>query len=333
MGQHANFAPSSAARWLECPFSAVIGATLPNRDSPESREGTRVHSLIETAIFGAPIPEEESEEVAYGIELVLDFVNKLGGPKTIMAEHQVRLSDDVWGTCDVLQPRPDITTVVDYKNGAMDVAADQNKQLLTYDACSLEQHGPSKFYRNVIIQPNSRTAGDMPDVKQSIVTLEQVEQHRELVLKAVDRGLGGEGPIAGRHCRYCSAFGNCPATQELLPTIMTAVKFLPSHVPSEQAVRILRVLRGLDDFRKNLEKDVMSRFAAGQQVPDATLGTTSTHRKWSDERTVVTKLMEAYGLSGVDPVSPAMAEKMGPQGKAIAAQLAFKPPGQAKLIY
>jgi hypothetical protein len=333
MAQHARFAPSSAARWLECPYSAIIGATLPNPESEASREGTRVHALIETAIFGAPIPEDEPEEVAFGVELVLDFVRQLGGHNAVLIEHQVRLNDYVWGTCDVLQPKPDTTTVLDYKNGAMDVPADRNKQLLTYATGSLEQYGPSKYYRLVIVQPNSRTSGDMPDVKQTIVTLAEVEQHRELVLDAVKRGLTGEGPIPGRHCRYCSAFGNCPSTQEMLPFLMTSVKFMPSEVPNDSAVRMLRILRGLEDFRKNLEKDIMKRFASGQQVHDASVGLTATHRKWQDDRLAAERLVAAYGQAGVDPVSPATAEKMGVQGKEIVGQLAFKPPGNAKLVY
>jgi len=331
MSAHAKFAPSSASRWLMCPASALLAADLPNPDSEASIEGTRVHKLIESAIDGNPVHASEPEDVSYGIELVLDFVRQLGG--SVLAEQRVKVSDDVWGTVDILQPHHFITTIGDYKNGAMDVPAEQNKQLLTYAAGALEEHGPSKFYRLAIIQPNSRTSGDQPDVKQWIATLDEVEQHRDLVLDAVKRGLGGEEPIPGRHCRYCPAFGNCSATRELLPFIMTAVTLTPGEVPNDTAVRVLRTLRGLEDFRKSLEKDVMKRFAAGANVPDAYIGTTSAHRKWSDERQAVAKLMEAYGVNGVDPVSPATAEKMGLQGKELVATLAFKPPGNAALKY
>jgi hypothetical protein len=333
MSAHANFAPSSAARWLECPFSAVIGATLPNPDSEASREGTRVHTLIEKAIAGEPIPEDENEDVAYGIEMVLDFVNQLGGLKSVLAEQKVHLSKDVWGTVDILQPDPYVTTLLDYKNGAMDVAADRNMQLMTYAAATLEEKGPSKFYRLVIVQPNSRTAGDQRDVKQSLVPLALVEEHREKVLAAVERGMHGEGPKPGRHCRYCSAFGNCEATQQMLPFIMTAVRMLPSEIPNATAVRMLTVLRGLEDMRKALEKDVVTRFAAGQQVPGAEMGMTSTHRKWGDDRMAVEKLIALYGMNGVDPISPAQAEKMGSAGVELAKTLAFKPTGSPKLIY
>lgn len=331
MGSHASFAPSSAARWLLCPASAILSASLPNPESEASAEGTRVHKLIEEAIGGTPVPSHENETVTYGIELVLDFVRKLGG--NVLPEQKVVLSDDVWGTVDVLQPLPGVTTILDYKNGAMDVQAAGNAQLMTYAAGALEQHGPSKHYRLVIVQPNSRTAGDMPDVKQSIVALEDVEAHRDRVLEAVRRGLGGEAPHPGRHCRYCPAFGNCDATRETVGRILAAVRFHPSEIPDRLAGDILRTLRGLDDFRKGLEKDVMKRFAGGATIEGVNIGTTSAHRKWSDERMAVTELMQLYGVNGVDPVTPATAEKMGQAGKELAGRLAFKPPGNPSLKY
>lgn len=335
MGFHATFAPSSAATWLACPASAVIAASLPNTDSEASIEGTRVHKLIEDFIRagGHPsaFPHQEEEHVTYAIELVHDYARQLGGP--VQVEHRLKLSEDVWGTCDLFQSTAYCTTIGDYKNGAMDVQAAGNKQLLTYAAAAMEQHGPSKFYRLAIFQPNSRTAGDAPDVKQWVATMEQVEQHREAVFDAVKRGLSGEDPIPGRHCRYCNAFGNCKSTQQMLPFIMTAIKMMPHEVPDNMAVKMLRVLRGMDDFRKNLEADLMKRFAAGAQIPEATVGTTSTHRKWQDERLAAAKLVEAFGMAGVDPVSPATAEKMGSAGKELVHQLAFKPPGRATLKY
>ena len=333
MSAHANFAPSSAARWIECPYSAIISATLPNADSDASREGTRVHKLIEDALRGAPRHENEPEEVVYGIELVLDYVRQLGGSNAVLAERKVVLNDDVWGTCDIVQPHHYVTTIGDYKNGAMDVQADRNVQLLTYAAAVLEEFGPSKYYRLVIVQPNSRTMGDVMDVKQTVVGLNEVEAHREAILDAVRRGKGGEGPVPGRHCRYCSAFGNCPATQEMVPFIMSAIKQLPYEVSNEIAVRVLRVLKGLDDYRKSLEKDLMLRFAQGQQIPGATVGTTNAHRKWQDDRIAADMLLRAFGMYGVDPVTPATAEKMGSQGKEIVKQLAFKPPGNPSLKY
>jgi hypothetical protein len=47
----------------------------------------------------------------------------------------------------------------------------------------------------------------------------------------------------------------------------------------------------------------------------------------------VEKLIALYGMNGVDPISPAQAEKMGSAGVELAKTLAFKPTGSPKLIY
>lgn len=334
MGAHAKFAPSSAARWLECPASAILSASVSEESGDEAVEGQRVHTIVENAIrLNAPIPAEEPEDVTFAVELVLDYVEKLGGRQTVQAETRVKMSDDVWGTTDILQLHPYVTTIGDYKNGALDVEAYLNKQLLTYSAAVMEEHGPSKFYRLAVFQPNSRTAGYQPEVKQWIATLEEVEAHREKVLEAVQRGLGGEGPRPGSHCRYCKAFGRCSATQEILPFLTHAITMAPSEVHPNAALRLLQVLRGLGDFKKNLEKDLVKRIAVGMTVPGMRVEPSATHRKWVDERLAVQRLVTAYGWSGVDPVSPATAEKMGDQGKDIVRQLAFKPPGGGVLKY
>jgi len=331
MGAHAKFAPSSAARWLECPHSAILSATVPNESGDEAVEGQRVHTLVENAVkHSAPIPVNEPDDVAYAVELVLDYVRQLGPVET---EIRVTLNDDVWGTADLRQLRPDVTTLGDYKNGALDVPVFQNAQMMTYAAASMEERGPSKYYRLVVFQPNSRTAGYQEPVKQWIATLEEVEIHREKVLAAVQRGLAGEGPRPGPHCRYCHAFGHCTATQEVLPLLAGAITMSPSEVHPNAALRILQVLRGLGDFKKSLEKDLMKRIATGAAIPGVRVEPASTHRKWADDRMAVAQLMSVYGLAGVDPVSPAQAERMGDYGKEVVRTLAFKPPGSGTLKY
>ena len=332
MSAHAKFAPSSAYRWLSCPFSATAAAGLPNPESEESAEGTRVHALVEAALEGAATHCGEPDDIQYAVDLVVAYVRQL--PDTdYYTEHKVVLSDHVWGTVDFFSPDPYVATLLDYKNGAMDVQVEGNSQLMTYAASVLEQHGPSKFYRLVIVQPNSRTSGEQDDVKQWIATLAQVEEHRERVLDAVRRGLAGEAPQPGRHCRYCPVFGNCPATRELLPFILTVITLHPMEVPTDIAVRVLRTIKGMEDWRKGLEKDLMRRIAAGQTVPEGHVGLNPVHRRWTDETAAKTELMGLFGLAGVDPVSPATADKMGPSGKALVSRLAYKPPGNPALKY
>ena len=47
MGAHALLAPSSAKRWMTCSPSARLEATIPNKDTAYTREGTIAHAMAE----------------------------------------------------------------------------------------------------------------------------------------------------------------------------------------------------------------------------------------------------------------------------------------------
>lgn len=338
MTAHAVFAPSSAHRWLECPASAVLAADEPNRRSEAADEGTRVHKLVERAMRGEGMPAADDPGL-YAVNLSLDYVRQLG-PGSLFAEHRVTYNDDVWGTCDLAHVTPDetIVTLVDYKNGAYDVPVKNNKQMLSYGACKRRTYPMAQWYRFVIIQPNSKSAGDVEPVKQDVVSAAEVEAHAERIEDAVHRAKAGEAPRPGAHCRWCPAFGKCPATQSLLGFITEAVKFPADQVPDATMVRLLQVLKGFEDYRKLVDAELTKRMLAGRQVPGATLDTTVTRRAWKDDTLAAQALYQHYGAAGIRPVSPADADKLGAHGKALAkvgavGSLAYKPPGQPKAKY
>src|SRR5579859_4491367 len=132
---HAKYAPSSAHRWLVCPASAVLGATIPERKSPEADEGTRVHGLIEKALCGAGFPHGETQEIQDAVALVVSYVDQLGPASVLEFERRVVLvPGQNWGTADILHISADggVATIADYKNGAMDVQVDLNDQITNY---------------------------------------------------------------------------------------------------------------------------------------------------------------------------------------------------------
>ena len=51
MGAHALLAPSSAKRWMACAPSARLEATMPEKDTIYSREGTIAHAMAETMLL------------------------------------------------------------------------------------------------------------------------------------------------------------------------------------------------------------------------------------------------------------------------------------------
>jgi Protein of unknown function (DUF2800) len=344
MTEHATYSLSSTARWLECPASARIAASMPvkERSGAAADAGTRVHKSIELAVkSGKKFDELDLDDDSYEpVALVLSFLRQLGDGR-VFTEHRVGFRDipDAWGTLDLFHD-PVVTnpvfTVIDYKNGAWDVAAKDNKQLLSYAAAhvdALKDPVWREWFRLVIIQPNSFMVGETSPIKQWIAHISEIRAHKEKIRAAVARGNAGEKPIPGAHCRYCPAFGSCEATQGLLPFISEAIK-LPTHaIPDEAIVKVLRILRGLTDYKNGLDKELLSRLADGRKIEGAELSATVPHRQWADESQAVHKLYAAYGVLGVEAVSPAKAEKLGPVGKEVVKDLSRKPTGAPKASY
>jgi hypothetical protein len=330
---HARYAPSSAARWLACPASAELSAGLPERSSSAADEGTRVHALIERAVETRALDHVSEDDASYGcVALVLDYVELLGRG-TAFTEKKLRVSDDVWGTADVIHISDAAVTVVDYKNGAYDVGVVDNKQLLTYAAGVVAEGAAPDWFRLVVIQPNSRNAGEVEPVKQWVIPVNVVMEHDRAVREAVTRGKAGEPPQPGKHCRWCPAFGECSATKGALALIENAIQMAPDSIPDEAIANVARVLRGLGDFHKLVEVEIMRRLAEGRAVAGASIEKGRAFRRWRDETLAKKELHRAFGMDGLAPLSPTQAEGLGKEGREIAAMLSIKPPGKPRAAY
>lgn len=50
---HAILSPSAAARWLKCPASVAMTASMPEETSPYALEGSIAHAVAESALTGS----------------------------------------------------------------------------------------------------------------------------------------------------------------------------------------------------------------------------------------------------------------------------------------
>jgi hypothetical protein len=340
-GLHSKYSFSGAGRWLYCPYSAELSDRLEKEmDNEDSSEGTRVHAVIEECFEnGVKSTDLDPNLPEYPtVFYTLAYAEKLG-PGDLAYETKVKIPDlpEASGTFDTRHIGSRILTILDAKNGVLDVQAVENEQLMSYGGAFIvsnpEVLKDIDWVRFAIAQPNSVTNGYQPPIKQWITTPERVLRHVDAIREAVARGANGEGPQPGEHCRYCKAFGACEATQEFLPFLATAIQMPAYRVPAESAKRLLQVLQGLEDFQKGLKAEMITRMTAGREIPGVQLGTTNTHRAWADEVIVANRLVSAYGALAVKPISPAQAEKLGPEGQKIVAELAIKPPGSPKVIF
>lgn len=319
---HATYAPSSAHRWTVCTASAEAIARLPEQEEGEAAaKGTAAHDEIERCLSPlcesnmdkdpAPYPLSEAvnadHESAYGVALVIDYVRQLP-PGKLWIEQRVALTEQIWGRCDVSHwDGRETVTIVDYKDGFVDVAVEENEQLRTYGAAVITTHKlPAKWVRYVIVQPNSLVPG--PRVKQWVEPVSALMAWAE---KTAAIPAGPKEFVAGEQCKYCPLFGRCPASQDLLRQFNAVLINTPDQVPAALRAKFMACKKPVEDWFKSAEK-AWTKDALTSAPPEGMkLVTSTTKRAWKDEAAARKAVLDRFGVDALDPPTPAQAEKLG----------------------
>lgn len=237
---HAKLSPSASHRWLVCPGSVEANIGKPWEQSVHALEGTSAHALLEVCLrlgvqpetlLGSvlepghmPVDEAMADGVGYALDYVSGYVSNNPGTK-VLVEHPVVFgpaigckANEAFGTSDIiLDNHPKEVVVLDYKHGiGISVSVKDNSQLLLYALGMREQRGRYHWYRKVVVQP--RLAKRKPVQEAPALTDAQLVKWADTVVKpVVPVALGKNAPrVAGAHCRYCAANGNCIAQYELV---------------------------------------------------------------------------------------------------------------------
>ncbi|KRQ11640.1 hypothetical protein AOQ73_06075 [Bradyrhizobium pachyrhizi] len=344
---HAVYAPSSAHRWAMeggCSASAEAIAHLGEQEEgEEAAEGTAAHDEIERVLsplveYGLAELDEQSREhpAAYGVALVFDYVRQLIRPMStgdkIWIEQRVRLTDQIWGRCDVAHWNAStaILTIIDYKNGYVGVDAEENEQLRIYAAGSIYTHNlPVKWVRYAVVQPNDFRP--VPRVKQwfesagSLFTFAQ----RVAAIPA-----GPKNFVAGEQCTYCPLFGKCPASRDILRDVAALVAGLmtPDQVTPAQRALFMACKKPIADAFKNAEKAWAKLQMSGNGSTDLKMVVSQTHRAWNNPVEARAAILAKLGTDGLDPPTPAQAIERG-MDEATVNGLASKPEGAPVLAF
>lgn len=324
MSEHAVYAPSSAHRWAAesgCTASAQgIAALAEQEEGEEAAEGTAAHEEIERCLSAAahfsngmqPLPVNPNHPAAYGIALLLSYVKQLPADGSKMwIEQRVRLTDDIWGRCDVAHwhAASATLTIVDYKNGYVGVDAEENEQLRIYAAASIYTHNlPAKWIRYAVVQPNDFRP--VPRVKQWPETVESLMVFAERVARIPN------GPltfVASEKCKYCPLFGRCPATADVLVRLGAAMAYAPDQVPDAQWALFAAMKKPIEDWFKNGDKAKTKKaLTTGVVPPGMKLVMTSKHRAWKPgvEEALKESIVALHGVAALELPTPAQAEKL-----------------------
>lgn len=323
---HATYAPSSAHRWTVCTASAQAIATLGEQEEGDAaKKGTAAHSELERILGGAaPDPDHAS---AYAVALAVAYVKGLPEGRTWI-EQRVSLTEQIWGRLDVGHFAGDVLTIVDLKDGFVDVSPVENDQERIYAASLIREFAlPAKWIRYVIVQPNSIVPG--PRVKQWIEPAADLDAWAARVSSIPTQPLAFK---AGDHCRYCPLFGRCEPTRDLLSQLATMLQHTPEEIRPDQVQMVLSLKRPVEDWFKSLDKAATKAALGGNIPPGGFLVTAVRHRAWRSEAEARAAVVGTLGVDALELPTPAQAEKLG-MAKAAVAELAETPEGSPVLAF
>jgi hypothetical protein len=216
MAHHSRFGGSNAARYIACPGSVALLATLPEPPSSAAAdEGTWAHAigayclqekirfaakLLHTSLpFGVEVPNGYvgkivDEDTAAAVQVYLDVVwsemERHAGAK-LFVEHRFSLdiagceADEVGGTVDAMiyHPHSGRLVTIDYKHGkGVGVVAEDNAQAKFYTCGAVFSH-PDWIIRDievVIVQPRQANTDLEPVRRWSMPQYELLEFVDEL---------------------------------------------------------------------------------------------------------------------------------------------------------
>lgn len=318
MPKHYPWGPSSSSRWLRCPGSLGLIASLPTLPSAGAAaiEGTLAHAVCEAKLHGQPVPEGATEEMIECADRYVKFIDehvRVGADIFEFIEETIahKTIPDFGGTIDyaaLLDGHDERRLwIVDYKYGKqVEVHAEENTQALCYALLADDAWGPFDSYTVTIFQP--RTGGTDDDTWT--FDRERLMQFREQLLLAQSRPNWFE---AGGHCRYCPAAPHCDVLFEAAQAAAEEEFQHVDHERWEALMDLAPALKRLLEDVPNLMLDAMKRGTVFKRYK-AVQGVG--HRKWiADEEQIIATLRErGLRLSDCTDVklkSPAQLEKAG----------------------
>lgn len=291
---HAPLSPSSAERWLSCPASIRLAASLGRDDDSTSvwaEEGTRAHNLgeieashefglttrkeynafkaawLETAMEHGDDIEEMEEHIRAYVSLLKDLMRDMGNGATIRLEQRVDTGvPDCWGTGDAILVNATHVQVVDLKYGkGISVNAEGNPQLRLYGLGALENVdgvlGDIETVGMTVFQPR------IHNTSHDTLTAEELRAWREAILPIAEETQREDARFGPSEtaCRWCPAAGICTARRDH----MTQMDFGdPDLLSVEELAEAVRMIPEIRDWCNAVEAEALHQaYSEGTPLP------------------------------------------------------------------
>ena len=334
---HSNFGASVAHRFIACPGSVRLCATVPNTGSVYAAEGTAAHALaqhcLEQRDAAANYIGETFEkfvvtkDMADAVQVYLDRIESLfdeAAGDELNVEHKFTLShiaDDCFGTndCSIYKPSTGELYVDDYKHGAGHaVEVKDNAQLLYYALGAATRYGNRPIRRVIIAITQPRCYHPDGPVRSMVVDAVTLLEWGEDLRDAVELARKPDAPLhSGSHCKFCPAAATCPelhrkaldAASSEFGEVAT-VEEVSTYSPIELRDRLLKV-SAIELWAKAVRRHAFEQGLAGN-IPEGFKFVAKVGRRKFLNESAALLTLEAAGIPTSDVTklaSPAQVEK------------------------
>ena len=316
--------PSQASRWLVCPGSVALSASMPYQDPGEAAKiGTAIHSLAETCwnvainpfdfvnteIEGITITEENAALAQAHLDEIERIDDETGN---VMIEQYLSAYDEpatkVAGTADVVGWNANKLIIADLKTGQGYVDADSD-QMKIYAIGAMNK---SKRFFDIIemriVQPKVG-----PVRSFTLSGQELADWYTNTLVPAIDAIHQSNPPYipSPDACQWCPGKPVCPAQKSSF--IEVAVEPNLPTLSDEEVGILLSKVEVAEGYIKALREFAVDRLKAGAVIKGWQMVPKRATRTWVNEAHAASVLVELLGEDKLYPkemISPAAAEKL-----------------------
>ena len=312
--KHSPLPPSSAARWIACPPSALKNAEIEDKPTQAALEGTAAHTLceykvktalgetVENPIENLDFYNAEMEECTEGyMQFVLEQVEKAKescSDPIVFVEQKLDFTNYVphgFGTGDCVIVADDNLTVIDFKYGAgVMVEAENNPQMMCYAIGALNLFDmlyDIKTITMMIYQPRKF------HISTAAITKDELLEWAETVLKpAAELAIKGEGEYCvGDHCQFCKIGATCRKRAEY-NLKLAQYDFAPPPTLTDTEIEVvLEIGDKLKTWVEKVKEYALNEAHKGKEWNGWMVGESQTKRQFTDLEAVAQIVKKAGG--------------------------------------
>ena len=359
MSTHAFLSPSASHRWLMCPPSAKLNATLPDQTSPYAKQGTDAHELCAYLVektLGRDVKDptenldyydEEMQMCAEGYaEFVmqeLELARQTCPDTEVLVEQKVDFSKWVEGgkgTADCILLSDGTAEIIDYKNGLGVMVSSEseefggNPQLMCYSLGVIDMFDGIyniDTIRMAIYQPRRDNLSVYEMSKADLLKWAD-----EVLAPTAALAMKGEGEFkAGSHCQFCKCKATCRKRAEFNLEMAQYDFAMPDTLEDHEVEAILMKVDQLTSWADDVKEYALNQALQGKEYENFKVVEGRSVRKYTDEDAVAFAVKDA----GFDPFEKkllgitAMTSLLGKKKfEDLLGGMIMKPPGKPTLV-